>query len=52
MSDEQRKDEEHEVEGHAKHSAYDEPTEDTENEDEVEAHVRHSQPRNSNVRHN
>ena len=51
MSDEQRKEEETEVEGHVKQSAHDEPTEDTENEDEVEAHVRHSQVRHTNVRH-
>ena len=41
MSDKQRKDEEHEVEGHAKHSAHAEPTEDN----EVEAHIRHSNVR-------
>jgi hypothetical protein len=51
MSDEQRKDEETEVEGHVKHSAHAEPTEEIENEDEVEAHVRHSNVRHSNVRH-
>ena len=42
MSDEQRKDEETEVEGHVKHPVNDEPAED-ETEDEVEAHVRKSQ---------
>jgi hypothetical protein len=51
MSDEQRKDEEHEVEGHVKHSAHDEPAEFGEDND-VEAHVRHANvrmdaPRNS-----
>jgi len=45
MSDEQRKDEEAEVEGHVKHSAHDEPAEDTDTEDEVEGHVRHTTPR-------
>jgi hypothetical protein len=45
MSDEQRKDEETEVEGHVKHSANDEHAEDTETEDEVEGHVRHTSPR-------
>ena len=44
MSDEQRKDEEAEVEGHAKHLVNDEPAED-ETEDEVEAHVRKAQPK-------
>ena len=48
MSDEQRKDEEAEVEGHVKHYGHDEPTEET--EDEVEAHVRHSSPRSSSPR--
>ena len=46
MSDEQRKDEETEVEGHVRHAANDEPSDETETEDEVEAHVRKSQPRN------
>jgi hypothetical protein len=46
MSDEQRKDEETEVEAHSpRHSANDEPSDETENDDEVEAHVRKSQPR-------
>jgi len=45
MSDEQRKDEEPEVEGHARHAANDEPSDETETEDEVEAHVRKTQPR-------
>ena len=49
MSDEQRKDEETEVEGHAKHAENIEPTEET--EDEVEAHVRKSQPRHTTPRH-
>ena len=47
MSDEPRKDEETEVEGHLlspKHAANQEPTED-ETEDEVEAHVRKAQPK-------
>jgi SAM-dependent MidA family methyltransferase len=50
MSDEQRKEEEAEVEGHVKHAAHDEPAEEIENDD-VEAHVRHSNVRHSNVRH-
>jgi hypothetical protein len=45
MSDEQRKEEEAEVEGHVKHSANDEPAEETDTEDEVEGHVKHSSPR-------
>jgi hypothetical protein len=44
MSDEPRKDEEIEVEGHSRHAENEEPAED-ETEDEVEAHVRKSQPR-------
>jgi hypothetical protein len=38
MSDEQRKNEEPEVEGHSRQHLYDEPAED-ETEDEVEAHM-------------
>jgi hypothetical protein len=45
MSDEQRKDEETEVEGHVKHPVNDEPIAEGETEDEVEAHVRKSQPK-------
>jgi hypothetical protein len=47
MSDEQRKDEETEVEGHVRRGANEEPSDETETEteDEVEAHVRKSQPR-------
>jgi len=44
MSDEQRKDEEAEVEGHSRHPVNDEPAED-ETDDEVEAHVRKAQPK-------
>ena len=51
MSDEQRKNEEAEVEGHVKHSAHAEPTHEIESDDEVEAHVRHSNVKHSNVRH-
>jgi hypothetical protein len=47
MSDEQRKDEETEVEGHVRSSKVsDEPVAEGEDEDEVEAHVR-----KANVRH-
>jgi hypothetical protein len=45
MSDEQRKDEETEVEGHVRHGANEEPSDENETEDEVEAHVRKSLPR-------
>jgi hypothetical protein len=47
MSDEQRKDEEVEVEGHVRHPASEEPSDEaeTETEDEVEGHVRKSTPR-------
>ena len=46
-SDEQRKDEEGEVEGHVRSSHMSaEPTDEGDNEDDVEAHVR-----KSNVRH-
>jgi len=46
MSDEQRKDEEPEVEGHVRKGVTDEPTESKdEDKDEVEAHVRKSSPR-------
>jgi hypothetical protein len=38
MSDEQRKDEETEVEGHSRRFANDEPSDET--DDDVEAHVR------------
>jgi hypothetical protein len=38
MSDEQRKDEETEVEGHRKRAANDEPRDEAEADDEVEAH--------------
>jgi hypothetical protein len=40
MSDEQRKDEDTEVEGHARHAANSEPAAEGEDDDEVEAHVR------------
>jgi hypothetical protein len=50
MSDEQRKDEEIEVEGHAKHAENDEPAQD-ETEDEVEAHVRRANVRMDSPRH-
>jgi hypothetical protein len=39
MSDEQRKDEETEVEGHLRRAANDEPSAEGESEDEVEAHL-------------
>ena len=51
MSDEQRKDEEPEVEGHARHAANDEPSDETETEDEVEAHVRKTNVRMDSPRH-
>jgi hypothetical protein len=38
MSDEQRKDEETEVEGHLRRAANDEPAAEGEEDDEVEAH--------------
>jgi len=44
MSDEQRKDEEHEVEAHRKHLASIEPTDEHESDDEVEAHVKKAKP--------
>ena len=40
MSDEQRKEEETEVEGHVRRAANDEPAAEGEDENEVEAHVR------------
>jgi hypothetical protein len=43
MSDEQRKDDETEVEGHIRRFANDEPSD--EGEDEVEAHVRRANSR-------
>ena len=53
MSDEQRKDEEGEVEGHVRSGHMtDEPREEGEKDDEVEAHVRKSNVRHDNVRHN
>jgi hypothetical protein len=45
MSDEQRKDEEAEVEGHSRSSHVNEEPAAEETEDEVEAHVRKSNPR-------
>jgi hypothetical protein len=42
MSDEQRKDEETEVEGHLGTSANDEPASEEDEDNEVEAHVRHA----------
>ncbi len=50
MSDEQRKDET-EVEGHVRHPANIEPSDEGETEDEVEAHVRKSSPRKDSPRH-
>ena len=50
MSDEQRKDEDIEVEGHAKHAENDEPAQD-ETEDDVEAHVRRANVRMDSPRH-
>jgi hypothetical protein len=52
MSDEQRKDDEGEVEGHVRSSHMtDEPREEAETDDDVEAHVRKSNVRHDNVRH-
>jgi hypothetical protein len=52
MSDEQRKDEDVEVEGHVRsNKASDEHADENENGDEVEAHVRHGNVRHDNVRH-
>lgn len=45
MSDEQRKDEESEVEGHLRYKANDEPAAEGEDEDEVEAHARYTNAR-------
>ncbi len=45
MSDEQRKDEETEVEGHGRKLENIEPTDENETDDEVEAHVRKAMPR-------
>jgi hypothetical protein len=45
MSDEQRKDEDTEVEGHVRHPANTEPSDEGETDDEVEAHVRKASPR-------
>lgn len=46
MSDEIRKDEEPEVEGHMRHYGNDEPAAEGEpDDDEVEAHVRHANVR-------
>jgi len=50
MSDEQRKEEEAEVEGHAKHLVNDEPAEG-EDENDVEAHVRRANVRMDSPRH-
>ena len=50
MSDEVRKDEEPEVEGHVRHSANIEPEAEGE-DDEVEAHVRKSNVRMDSPRH-
>jgi hypothetical protein len=50
MSDEQRKDEDVEVEGHAKHAEHDEPAEG-EDENDVEAHVRRANVRMDSPRH-
>jgi hypothetical protein len=51
MSDEQRKDEDVEVEGHVRSShVADEPAGENE-DDEVEGHVRKSNVRHDNVRH-
>ena len=49
MSDEQRKDEETEVEGHARHAENDEPA--AEDENDVEAHVRRANVRLDSPRH-
>jgi hypothetical protein len=52
MSDEQRKDEDVEVEGHVRSGKMtDEPRDEAEKDDEVEAHVRHGNVRHDNVRH-
>ncbi len=45
MSDEQRKDEETEVEGHGRKLENIEPTDEDETENEVEAHVRRANVR-------
>jgi hypothetical protein len=51
MSDEQRKDEDVEVEGHVRSNRIaDEPADENE-DDDVEAHVRKSNVRHGNVRH-
>jgi len=49
MSDEQRKDEETEVGGHAEHAQQDEPA--GEDENDVEAHVRRANVRMDSPRH-
>jgi hypothetical protein len=49
MSDEERKDEELEVEGHVRRLENDEPA--AEDEDEVEAHVRKANVRMDSPRH-
>ena len=52
MSDEQRKDEEVEVEGHVRSNGMtDEPRDEAETDDDVEGHVRHANVRHDNVRH-
>jgi hypothetical protein len=51
MSDEQRKDEETEVEGHFRAFANDEPAAEGEEDDEVEAHVRKANVRMDSPRH-
>ena len=45
MSDEIRKDEDTEVEGHTRHPANIEPADEADSDDEVEAHVRKATPR-------
>jgi hypothetical protein len=50
MSDEQRKDEETEVEGHVRRAANEEPSDEAETEDEVEAHVRRANVRRDTPR--
>jgi hypothetical protein len=51
MSDEQRKDEETEVEGHARHAENDEAAAEDEDENDVEAHVRRANVRMDSPRH-
>ena len=51
MSDEQRKGEEPEVEGHVRHPVTVEPNAEDEDDNEVEAHVRKANVRMDSPRH-